>query len=466
MDKRSLGILLGAAAMLATSGLTWADTSSSAGNASVPASAQTPAPAPAQSPVPVPAVSTENAPPLMNGLDQIKTGDSSVGQNMQSAGIEIGGYGEFGYTKDLGNSNPIPGRTFTSEAKNGLTLNAIDLYIAKTINLRGTQIHQQGVILGGKVDVLFGYNGDFIHSNGLNSYHDYNANMQTSPLYQFDLQQLYVDAGFALGNNSAMLLRFGKFDSPMGYERINPTKNAFYSHSFAFGNLTPYTQTGLLAKVVVGQDVSFWAGVTRGWNQTFRDNNTGVDGLVGIGFKPNSQLCGKVNVSFGPQDNGTNNPNRLVIEPIITYVPPILNNALSLTSDTVIYYDGAGNTANGQSGGAFDEALYQTYRYNRFISYNFREEYAYFGSGVSEGLGNQGRTVGVPVNFQQFGGIPNALNLGELTVGISLTPFPDSAMLRTLVIRPELREDLADHGILSGGKHYQTTVGVDAVYSF
>ena len=454
MDKRSLGILLGAAAMLATSGLTWADTSS-AGNAPMQDSAQAPAPT----------VSTENAPPLMYGLDQVKTGDSSVGQNLQSAGIQIGGYGELGYTKDLGNSNPIPGRTFTSEAKNNLTLNAIDLYIAKTINLYGKQIHQQGVVLGGKVDILYGYNGDFIHSNGLNSYHNYNANMQTSPLYQFDLQQLYVDAGFALGNNGAMLLRFGKFDSPMGYERINPTKNAFYSHSFAFGNLTPYTQTGLLAKVVMGQDMSFWAGVTRGWNQTFRDNNTGVDGLLGIGFKPNRQLNGKVNISFGPQDNGTNNPNRLVVEPIITYVPPILNNALSLTSDTVIYYDGAGNTVNGQDNGAFDEALYQSYRYNRFISYNFREEYAYFGTGVAASLGNQG-TVDAAGGFDQFGEIPNALNLGEVTVGISLTPFPDNAMLRTLVIRPELREDLADHGILSGGKHYQTTFGVDAVYSF
>ncbi len=453
MDKRSLGILLGAAAMLATSGLTWADTSS-AGNAPMQDSAQAPAPA----------MSTDNAPPLMYGLDQVKTGDSSVGQNLQSAGIEIGGYGELGYTKDFGNSNPIPGRSFTSEAHNNLTLNAIDVYIAKTINLYGKQIHQQGVVLGGKIDMLYGYNGDFIHSNGLNFYHGNNANVQTYPLYQFDLQQLYVEAGFALGNNGAMLLRFGKFDSPMGYERINPTKNAFYSHSFAFGNLTPYTQTGLLGKVVMGQDLSFWAGVTRGWNQTLRDNNTGVDVLAGVGYKYNNQLNGKVNVSFGPQDNGTNNPNRLVIEPTITYVPPILNNALSLTSDTVLYYDGAGNTINGQDNGAFDEALYQTYRYNRFISYNFREEYAYFGTGVVEGLGNQGSDAAG--NFDQFGETSGALNLGEVTVGISLTPFPDNAMFRTLVIRPELREDFADHALLSGGKHYQTTFGVDAVYSF
>lgn len=453
MDKRSLGILLGAAAMLATSGLTWAD-ASSAGNAPMQDSAQAPAPA----------MSTDNAPPLMYGLDQVKTGDSSVGQNLQSAGIEIGGYGDLGYTKDFGNSNPIPGRTFTSEAHNNLTLNAIDLYIAKTINLYGKQIHQQGVVLGGKIDMLYGYNGDFIHSNGLNFYHSNNSNVQTYPLYQFDLQQLYVDAGFALGNNGAMLLRFGKFDSPMGYERINPTKNAFYSHSFAFGNLTPYTQTGLLGKVVMGQDLSFWAAVTRGWNQSLRDNNTGLDVLAGVGFKANKQLNGKVNVSFGPQDNGTNNPNRLVIEPTFTYVPPILNNALSLTSDTVLYYDGAGNTINGQDNGAFDEALYQTYRYNRFISYNFREEYAYFGTGVVEGLGNQGSDAAG--NFDQFGETSGALNLGEVTVGISLTPFPDSAMFRTLMIRPELREDFADHALLSGGKHYQTTFGVDAVYSF
>ena len=448
MDKRSFGVLLGVAAMLATTGLTWADSSSAADSAAA-----------------APAVSTDNAPPLMYGLDQIKTGDTSVGQNMQSAGIVIGGYGEVGYTKDLGNGNPIPGSTFNSEAHNNLTLNAIDLYIAKNINLYGTQIHQQGVVLGGKVDVLYGYNGDFIHSNGLNSYHSWNNNIQTYPLYQFDLQQLYVDAGFALGENNAMLLRFGKFDSPMGYERINPTQNAFYSHSFAFGNLTPYTQTGLLAKVVVGQDISFWAAVTRGWNQSLNDNNSGVDGLIGVGLKPNNQLNAKLNVAFGPEDDGTNNPERIVIEPTFTYIPPILNNALSLTSDTVLYYDGAGNSVNGQDGAAFDEALYQTYRYNRFISYNFREEYAYFGTGVADNIGNQGMAE-TPGDFDQFGETHNALNLGEVTVGISLTPFPDSHMLRTLVIRPELREDLADHALLSGGKHYQTTVAMDAVYSF
>jgi hypothetical protein len=451
MEKRSLGIMLAAAAMLATTGLTWADSSSSSAGAA--------APAPAMS------ASTENAPPLMYGLDQVKTGDSSVGQNLQSAGIQIGGYGDLGYTKDFGNSNPIPGRTFTSEAHNNLTLNQIDLYIARTINLRGAGIHNQGFELGGKIDVLYGYDGDFIHSNGLNSYHSWNENIQSHPLYQFDLQQMYLDAGFALGGNSAMLIRFGKYDSPMGYERINPTENAFYSHSFAFGNLTPYTQTGLLAKVVIGQDLSFWGAISRGWNQTFKDNNSGLDGLVGVGLKVNNQWDAKVNFSVGPQDSGTNNPERVVIEPTITWVPPILNNALSITSDTVLYYDGAGNTVNGQDGAAFDEALYQSYRYNRFITYNFREEYAYFGTGVVEGLGNQG-TVDAASDFDQFGETGNALNLGELTVGISLTPFPDSPVLRTLVIRPELREDLADHALLSGGKHYQTTFGVDAVYSF
>ncbi|MGC9258834.1 MAG: outer membrane beta-barrel protein [Phycisphaerae bacterium] len=457
MDKRSFGILLGVAAMLATSGLTWAD-SSSAGDAAAAA--------------PTSAVNTENAPPLMYGLDQIQTGDTSVGQSMQNLGITIGGYGEVGYTKDFGNnSNPIPGRTFTSEAHNNLTLNAIDLFIAKNIDLYGAQLHQQGVELGGKVEVLYGYNGDFIHSNGMNYYHNWNDNVQTYPLDQFDLEQLYVDAGIALGDKSAMLIRFGKFNSPMGYERINPAENAFYSHSFAFGNLTPYTQTGILAKVVMGRELSFWGAVTRGWNQSFSDNNTGIDGLVGVGFCPNSHLKTKLNISVGPQDNNDNGQQRVVVEPTITYIPPILNNALSLTSDTVFYYDGAGNTTtwntrNVQDNGAFDEALYQTYQYNRFLAFNFREEYAYFGTGVAPGLGNTGdpMTDADLQSLNSFG--PTPLNLGELTVGLALTPFPDNHMLRTLVIRPELREDLADHSVFSGNKHYQTTFGVDAVYSF
>ena len=57
-------------------------------------------------------------------------------------------------------------------------------------------------------------------------------------------------------------------------------------------------------------------------------------------------------------------------------------------------------------------------------------------------------------------------NYGELTAGVKVTPFPTSNLGKNFYIRPEIREDLADHGVLTNGKHYQTTIGVDAIYTF
>jgi len=59
------------------------------------------------------------------------------------------------------------------------------------------------------------------------------------------------------------------------------------------------------------------AGVTRGWDMTFEDNNGAVDGIGNITFKPSDQFSVALNWNTGPQDNGDNGHYRTVLDPIM-----------------------------------------------------------------------------------------------------------------------------------------------------
>jgi hypothetical protein len=455
---RSITTLLAAAAVLATAGLSLAD--SSTPTTAVPAAA--PAPAPAAAPA-------DTNPLLMYSLDQIKTGDTSVGQSLSNAGINIYGYLEMGYTANLAGPPPagttIPGRVFDTEYGNHVQMDQLDLTIAKAINFSDPNYIKRGWDVGGRFEFVYGYDpsygGDSFHSSGLDF--GYNPSSVFSPLYQADIEQAYVTLALHLGGAGDVKFKAGKFVTLLGEETINPTTNFLYSHTYSFGYMIPYTQTGVLAEYVPNSQWTFYGGITRGWNQTFYDNNSnGVDFLGEVGYAPNSQWNFLVNLSVGPQDGamgnaglGNNNDYRTVVEPLITYIPPILNNALTLVSDTVIAYDGAGNSTNGnQSSGWFSEALYQNYVLNSHFSFTTREEYDYVGSGLGSG--------GIGIN--PFG-IENYTNMGDLTFGVKITPFPNGSLSKNFYIRPEIREDLADHTVFNG-KHYQTTFGIDAIYQF
>ncbi len=458
---RPFHISLAMAAVLATTGLTWADSTD------VPTTPEAPAPAAAPAPAPAPA---DTNPLLMYSLDQIKTGDTSVGQTISNAGIDIYGYLEMGYTSDLSgrpnNSATIPGRVFDTEYGNHVQMDQLDLAIAKAINFSDPNYIKRGWDVGGKFEFVYGYDasygGDSFHSSGLDF--GYNPSSVFSPLYQADIEQAYITLALHLGGAGDLKIKAGKFVTLLGEETINPTSNYLYSHTYAFGYFIPYTQTGVLAEYVPNGQWTFYGGITRGWNQTFYDNNSnGVDFLGEVGYAPNSQWDFITNLSVGPQDGalqpgilGDNNNYRTVVEPLITYTPPILNNALTLVSDTTIGYDGAGNVTNGnQSSGWFSEALYQNYAYNSYFNFTTREEYAYVGSGLgADGIG-----------INPFG-IDNYTNMADLTFGVKITPFPNGSLSKNFYIRPEIREDLADHNVLTNGKHYQTTFGIDAIYQF
>ncbi|HMD55806.1 MAG TPA: outer membrane beta-barrel protein, partial [Phycisphaerae bacterium] len=201
-------------------------------------------------------------PALMYGLDQVPDGNkSTIGQDLQNLGINITGYVDVGYTAIL-NGRPtapggaIPGRTFTSNYGNHIDLNQIELLISRSINFTDPGFRSRGWDIGGAVEWIYGYDADFIQSNGANFYHAWTNNVFNAttgalhPLYQFDLNQMYADVAFPIGDKGALQFQGGKFDTLLGYEVIQPTGNPFYSHSFIFNYSAPFTNTGFMAQYV------------------------------------------------------------------------------------------------------------------------------------------------------------------------------------------------------------------------
>ncbi|NNM87130.1 MAG: outer membrane beta-barrel protein, partial [Phycisphaerae bacterium] len=427
-----------------------ADTTVSLDSTTAPAAPATPAPTP------------DTHPLLMYSLDKMPdaTG-STVGQDLQNMGINIYGYLEAGYTTSF-QGTPSPtyaGRVFDTEYGNHLQLDQLDLSVEKAINFSDPAFRKRGWDIGGKMEWLYGYDASLIHSNGLNFYHDWANNGTQHPLYQFDLEQAYVDFAVPVGKDGGLRLRIGKFDTLLGEETINPTTNYFYSHSFEFGYAIPFTNTGVLAQYILNSQWSFWGGITRGWNQTLRDNNSALDFMGEVDYAPNSQWNFIANFITGPEDTGDNSHYRSVLDLIGSWTPAnILGGNLTLVNNTDFGYDGAGGTpsfspnssiASAQSAGWFATAFYASYNINSYLQANARAEYYYDGDSFTTALAPG-----------------HNLSLSELTLGLTIYPFPDSSLGKNLRFRPEIREDMADLPVLQNGKHYQTTIGMDVIYTF
>jgi hypothetical protein len=96
----------------------------------------------------------------------------------------------------------------------------------------------------------------------------------------------------------------------------------------------------------------------------------------------------------------------------------------------------------------FSAALYAQYRIDPHFNLNGRLEFYHDGRGVTTGVG--GRDI----------------NYGELTLGVGIIPMPDSPLLQSLTIRPEIREDYAEYAAFDFSKYAQTTAAIDIYWKF
>jgi hypothetical protein len=368
--------------------------------------------------------------PLMGTLDAI-----GIGKALEAANINIYGFVEGGYTYSF---NPPPGNKYIPVTsvfdirQNRIVLDQLDLSIERTVD-----ITKPNFDVGGKIEGIFGTDAALIHTPGLDVYKRFD-----SPENQLDLDQAYLDLAVPLG--SGLGIRIGKFNTLLGYEGINPTGNPLFSHSYLFTYAIPLTQTGVLFSYNINSAISVKAGITRGWNESVTDNNGSPDFLGQFAWQITKADDVILNVSEGPQATKDVSDYWTVLD--LTYTRTMSDNLnIAINGD---YGDAPhGVAGGGKSAQWYGAAGYAMLTLDPHVTVNFRGE-AYDDA--------DGQTLG-------FG----PLRVYEATLGVAITPFPNNAIGKNFVIRPEGRFDYADHDLFNGGlRHTSSQAAVDAIFTF
>ena len=328
-------------------------------------------------------------------------------------------------------------RVFDVE-RDHLDLNQVDFQVARAVTASPTAWD-----VGGLLEVQYGRDARFLHSNGLDFYGS--ANPQLNPPDQFDLTQAYVTLNVPVGPGITVLA--GKFVTLLGYETINPTANALFSHTYSFGYAIPFTNTGVTASYPINNQWTFTGGFTRGWDQALKDDNGDALDVIGqfayTSYKVQG-LKGFINFISGPESadivpDHVNRYWRSVIEAIATYA---YGDNWTFAGDGLYGYEPKAGIG-GKNASWYGAALYATYKFNSYLSATARGEYFNDHDGA-RGLGAE---------------------VYEATAGLEITPFPTNTYLSTLLFRPELREDWSGEKAF-GVNNNQTTLAADLIYKF
>lgn len=202
-----------------------------------------------------------------DGLLQTKMREYGLGGSLlEEYGIKLKGYAEAGYSfnfdRTAGRTNSL-GHLFTDKSDDPM-LNQISLSLSRDVIASADRFDT-----GFQAQVIYGSDARYTQANGTNFYGSNYAGQrgvnfftdnagnplkffsgpsfqgQQRPDEQIDLLQLYLTLNFPIGNG--LVVKAGKFVTPWGEEKTNPTENGLYSHSYIFSVSTPKTLTGVLA---------------------------------------------------------------------------------------------------------------------------------------------------------------------------------------------------------------------------
>ena len=188
-------------------------------------------------------------------------------------GINYAGWIDQGVT--INTSSPSNGSNFPvtfNDESNEYLLDQVYMLLERPVEQLGYAWD-----IGGRVDLLFGTDAKFTTARGLETHHDF-SDRWNFDRYGLAMPQLYMEVNAPFGDG--LSLKLGHFYTLLGYEKVPAVENFFYSHSYALQYGEPLTHTGFLGSVQCG-NVSYHAGMTRGWNN-WEDNNNdfGVLGAV------------------------------------------------------------------------------------------------------------------------------------------------------------------------------------------
>lgn len=328
-------------------------------------------------------------------------------------GLTVGGWAQLGYhTKGSGsrfNSRP-----------NELQLHQAWLSVDKAIDT------SEGFDIGGHFDYIYGTDGPDTQSFGISNDH-WDNDWDNGGDYGSAIPQAYVEMGYG-----DLSIKVGHFYTVIGWEVVTAPDNFFYSHAYTMYNSEPFTHTGALATLAVGDDASVFGGYTLGWDSGFADNG---DNFIG---GASSALCDNVTVTyatvFGRFVEETQ--ERGYMHSVVFDVALTEKLQYVFQSDLLDTEDAAGDTVRE----AFGINQYWIYSINDCLSMGTRFEWW---NNLDSNNGNKA-------------------DVFDLTVGCNVKPHAN------VIIRPEVRWDWDNDqlGVNENGDTNQTTFGVDSIFLF
>jgi hypothetical protein len=437
--------------------------------------------------------------PFMRLLDHY-----GLAQPLDDMGIDIYGFIQGSYTysfSDPHRDDPtgpdparhrIQGRMFDHHA-NRLALNRFDVFVQRAVDYRANKWD-----VGFLVESQYGTDAAMMHSNGLFDY-DYGPyRNHAEPEYQFDLTEAFIDLVMPFGNG--IRIRAGKFATLVGYESCDPTTRTsiqFYSRTFILTMGIPMYQTGVIGTYDITDRLTVNAGFTRGWDQSFEDVNSSIDFLGSVNYVVSDELTVYGALSVGPQQPNNDDDWRTLLNGTIYYTPD-RNGPWVFALDSIVAWE-----ANDVGGGGdhfpfgktkappgagyaqdFDEqpvgdtywfgiAGFAAYKINSQLVAKARAEWFYDADGTRWRIapndphpapGQTSTYLAGPMN-DPFVAVGHSVSAAEFTVGLDWIPFPNDA--KELLIRPEVRLDIADKDVfVNGDRSYQVTAAVDVIYKF
>jgi hypothetical protein len=309
-----------------------------------------------------------------------------------------------------------------------------------TANLERTLSEGKEFDIGGKVELLYGSDGRFIHSTGLadNITGDKDSPI-TGDTLNFDPTVFYVNARLPVGNG--LTVKAGKYVTTLGAEVIDATGNALYSHSFLFGFAIPFTHTGIQFDYALTDTIGVYYGLVIGWDD-FSSRNDTMSNMMGVSWKACDKLTTFFNLITGPERTNENTDYRTVVDLVATYQ---WTDAFS----TTVNADFGNESGTGVAGAAGNNWLgvagYATYVIvPQQLSTTLR--YEYFRDETASRFGT-------------------TADVTELTVGLDIKPIKSFQNLR---FRPEVRWDHAygDKPFDAGTAMDLFTLGADLIITY
>ena len=391
--------------------------------------------------------------------------DKAVIEKKAESRIKFSAFAEFGVTGNFNDPNDHQnfGRVFDDRANEPL-LNQV------TATLERALAPEPGKFdWGFKLQAGIGSDGRFVNTLGTLE------NVNNGILMPY-VVEAYGNVHFPLAflnKDAGIDIRLGQFATIIGQETIDPRTNVFYSHDYIFNFGIPLQHIGGLATIHVNPTLDLYAGLTRGVNTAFFDNNGKVAFLGGVGL--NNLLGGKLTL-LATTHIGPENPyeatgaaayhgSGFVKRSDLRYYGDVLatykfNDKLTSITEGVYTYDSGFDTD------FYGAATTLAYTVNDKVTVAARGEVVRDSDGfyvVQFGAFDDFTNLergGIPLDKRTVGGGPNTYV--EATVGVQIKP------IKYLTVRPEVR---FDHSFQSGpfddgSKQWSVTVGADAIIAF